>query len=186
MTEHIREASTAADFDDFARLVGEYVAWTRGRYRDDASYVDRIFGHQSLAAEIDALSTVYGRPHGRTLLAVRDDEVCGVVAYRRLADGSCEMKRLFVADRHKGLGIGRRLCEALIEAARDDGYALMRLDTGSRLDEAIAMYESLGFRRCRPHHDYPADLMAALVFMEKPLLPQDVALASFARDDRAR
>jgi len=95
--------------------------------------------------------------------------VCGAGAYRRLEDGSCEMKRLFVPAAFKGLGLGRRLARALIDAARAEGYGLMRLDTGNLLSEAIALYRSLGFRDCAPHRSYPAQLLPYLVFLELPL-----------------
>jgi hypothetical protein len=53
--------------------------------------------------------------------------------------------------------------------AKEDGYSLMRLDTGGRLVEAIKTYENLGFRNCAPYIEYPPDLMPYLVFMEAPL-----------------
>ncbi|HEY4066145.1 MAG TPA: GNAT family N-acetyltransferase [Burkholderiaceae bacterium] len=168
--EHIRPASSPSDFAAFASLVTEYVAWFRTRYHDDADFVDGIFGHQSLDAELQALPRAYAAPNGRALLAVREDgQVAGAGAYRRLPDGACEMKRLFVPARFGGHGTGRRLCNTLIASARDDGYALMRLDTGRRLLEAISMYESLGFTRCPPYHEYPAALMREIVFMELSL-----------------
>ena len=79
------------------------------------------------------------------------------------------MKRLFVPDRFRGKGHGRKLCEALIRSAKDEKFKLMRLDTGNLLTEAIALYESFGFRRCAPYNDYPEKLMPYIVFMEKPL-----------------
>jgi GNAT superfamily N-acetyltransferase len=112
---------------------------------------------------------MYGTPNGKTFLAVRDGEYCGGGAYRRLADGSCEMKRLYVADPFQGHGIGRRLAEALIRAAREEGYRLMRLDTGRLLTEAMALYRQLGFRDCPPHHAYPPELVHHLAFLELPL-----------------
>ena len=42
----------------------------------------------------------------------------------------------------------------------------MRLDTLPRLTEAIAMYETFGFRKCPPYHEYAADLMPHILFME--------------------
>jgi len=57
----------------------------------------------------------------------------------------------------------------VFDAARQAGFSLMRLDTGDRLAEAIAMCESLGFHQCDPHHAYPPELMRFLVFMEKSL-----------------
>lgn len=165
----IQVAATPSDFAAFAGLVAEYVEWCRVRYRDHPWFVERVFGHQSLADELAALPLAYSAPRGTALLFVVDGDVRGGGAIRRLADGSCEMKRLFVPDRHQGQGIGRRLCEALIAAARREGFPLMRLDTAALFAEAIALYEAFGFRRCAPHLDYPPELMQHLVFMELPL-----------------
>ncbi|MEP7207419.1 MAG: GNAT family N-acetyltransferase [Casimicrobiaceae bacterium] len=169
MDETIRPAASPADFDAFAGLIAEYVEWCRTRYRDHPRVVDQVFGYQSLAAELETLASAYGPPNGRTLLVLHDGQVCAAGAYRRLSGGSCEMKRLFVRNDFKGMGIGRRLCTALVEAARNERFERMRLDTGDLFTEAIAMYESLGFRRCAPYRHYPAALMPYLVFMEMPL-----------------
>ncbi|MEO5700570.1 MAG: GNAT family N-acetyltransferase [Casimicrobiaceae bacterium] len=169
MHEAIRPAASPADFDAFAGLIADYVEWCRARYRDHPHVVDQVFGYQSLATELETLASSYGPPEGKTLLTLCDGQVCAGGAYRRLAEGSCEMKRLFVRNDVKGRGIGRRLCTALVDAARDEGFERMRLDTGNLFTEAIAMYESLGFRRCTPYRRYPAALMPYLVFMEIPL-----------------
>lgn len=165
----IRMAATAADFGAFAALVSDYVAWCRVRYRDQPGFVDKVFGHQALATELDMLCATYSPPAGKALVADRDGEPCGAVAYRRLIDATCEMKRLVVASRFRGHGTGRALCQAIISSARDDGHRLMRLDTGHLMTEAIELYESLGFYRCAAHRAYPAELMPYLVFMELPL-----------------
>jgi ribosomal protein S18 acetylase RimI-like enzyme len=81
------------------------------------------------------------------------------------------MKRMYIPERFQGQGTGRMLCEALIAAATADGYRLMRLDTGFRNTEAIAMYESLGFRMRDAYQDYPENLLEHLRFMERPLTP---------------
>lgn len=172
-TVNIRVATTPEDFEAFAQIVMEYVEWLRHRYRDVDHLVERVFSHQSFATEVADLSTAYAPPNGTTLLAWSGGEVCGGGAYRRLADGTCEMKRLFVRDRHHGRGIGRRLCVALIEAARADGFPLMRLDTGDRMTEAIGLYASLGFVSAAPHHVYPDDVVPYMAFMELPLTRSD-------------
>ena len=169
MPETIHAAATASDYSAFAGLIREYVAWSRARYQGDAWFIEQTFSHQSLQAELENLSVSYGPPNGETLLALSDGQICGGVAYRRLSDEICEMKRLFVPDRFRGRGTGRRLCEAIIASARDAGFRLMRLDTGNLLTEAIGMYQSIGFRVCAPYHQYPEPLMPYLVFMEMPL-----------------
>jgi len=167
----ISPARSPSDYEAFGMLVSEYVAWCRRRYQHDAWFVDQAFGHQGLDRELRELAITYGSPNGKTLLARRDGELCGGGAYRRLPDGTCEMKRLYVSDRFRGHGIGRMLGRGLIESARAEGYPLMRLDTGNLLTEAIALYRAMGFRHCPPHRSYPPELLPYLVFMEMSLTP---------------
>ena len=169
MRDSIDAATTASDYGAFAGLIREYVEWSRARYPELAWFMDQAFSHQSLDSELEALSVCYGPPNGKTLLARRDGQICGCGAYRRLSDGICEMKRLYVPERFRGQGTGRRLCQAINASARDAGFRLMRLDTGNFLTEAIGMYQSIGFRVCAPYHQYPDHLMPYLVFMQMPL-----------------
>lgn len=169
MRESFFAASAPGDYEAFAVLVGEYIGWCRSRYQHDAAFVAQVFGYQQLDQELRQLATIYGPPNGTTLLVRCDGQIVGGGAFRRLADGSCEMKRLYVSDRFKGRGIGRRLADALVNAARSDGFRLMRLDTGNLMTEAISMYRNLGFRDCAPHCEYPEKLLPYLVFMELPL-----------------
>ncbi|HTV78092.1 MAG TPA: GNAT family N-acetyltransferase [Steroidobacteraceae bacterium] len=169
MAELIYPARTAGDYAAFSTLVGEYIGWCRTRYRHDSGFVEQVFGHQDLDRELRQLASAYGPPNGRTLLARSDDVVCGAGAFRKLPDATCEMKRLYVSERFKSRGIGRRLAQALIDAARADGFRLMRLDTANLLTEAIGLYRKLGFRDCAPYLEYPQNLLPYLVFMEMPL-----------------
>ena len=169
MVETVAVATTEAEYDAFGELIREYWAWLQSRYADLPGLVDAIGSHQALDVELSTLRDMYGPPSGRVLLALRDGEVVGGIAYRDLHDGSCEMKRLFVPERFQGHGTGRRLCLALIERAAADGYRLMRLDTGFQNAEALTMYTSLGFAECPPYHEYPAHLMPHLRFLERSL-----------------
>ena len=106
------------------------------------------------------------------LLAMREGQISGGIAYRDRHDGSCEMKRLFVPSRFQGQGTGRLLCQALLDTAADDGYRVMRLDTGSQNSEALAMYKSLGFRNALAYHERArrTSSLTHLRFLEKPLV----------------
>lgn len=169
LTEQIFTATSAADYQVFAGLVTEYLQWCRVRYQSDPRFVEEVFGYQSLEAELKTLAHVYGAPNGTTLLAHRDGVISGGGAFRRFAPGICEMKRLFVPQRFAGHGTGRLICRELMRAAANEGYTLMRLDTGNLLKEAIGLYHSMGFRECAPYREYPANLMPYLVFMEADL-----------------
>jgi len=169
MPEEISIASTASDYADFGALVRDYADWCRARFAHDAWMIDLAFSHQALDRELESLAERYGPPAGRTFLARRDGAIAGGGAYRRRSDEYCEMKRLFVPDRFRGLGVGRRLCDALVASARDDGFKAMRLDTAGQMSEAVALYEAIGFRRCAPYNEYPERLMPHMVFMELAL-----------------
>jgi len=78
-----------------------------------------------------------------------------------------EVKRMFVDERRRGLGTGRKLLEHLVMFARMSGLSVLRLETGIHQPEAIGLYERLGFARCEPFGEYREDPLS--LFMEKPL-----------------
>jgi ribosomal protein S18 acetylase RimI-like enzyme len=91
------------------------------------------------------------------------------VALRRLDEGTCEMKRLYVDDAGRGAGVGRALAEAVVQRARDLGHTTMLLDTSVEQHEAIALYRSLGFEETEAVHDVPDDMREWLVFFRLDL-----------------
>ena len=88
------------------------------------------------------------------------------MAMRPLADGVCEMKRLYIVPDARGAGIGRALALAVIEQAWRARYRFMRLDTLGRLRAAMTLYASLGFKVRDPY--YP-NLLDGVVYWEKDL-----------------
>ena len=169
MSIEIYLANGDADYTAFGMLVREYADWCRARFAHEAWMIDMAFSHQSFDSELESLPVRYGPPGGKTFLARRAGAVVGCGAYKRRTDEYCEMKRLFVPDRFRGLGLGRKLSAALIAAAKEEGFKLMRLDTAAQMSEAVALYEAIGFKRCAPYNEYPARLMPHMVFMELAL-----------------
>ena len=84
-------------------------------------------------------------PHGAFVVAyLRGEPVgCGAVKHHRGAPS--EIKRMWVADAARGLGIGRRLLAALEARALEHGARAVRLETNRNLTEAIAMYRTAGY-----------------------------------------
>ena len=127
--------------------------------------IDLCFQH--FDKELALLPGDYIPPTGRLFLAMEEDTAVGCVALRRIANDICEMKRLYVRPEFRGTGFGRTLTQTIIQAAREIGYGRMRLDTlPGKMDRAIAMYRSLGFKEIESYYDNPVE---QAVFMELPL-----------------
>jgi ribosomal protein S18 acetylase RimI-like enzyme len=127
-----------------------------GLFEAYAASLDFDLGYQDFAGELAGMPGKYAAPAGELLLARdREGRSLGCVALRPLADGTCEMKRLYVAPQARGLGVGRALVEAVIDRAARIGYREMRLDTHPSMTEAITLYRNLGFRPVEPYYGTP-------------------------------
>ena len=121
-------------------------------------------GFQDFEEEIADMRGHYGSPDGCILLAFYDDKRAGCVALRKLEEGICEMKRLYVRPEFRGLGIGTTLSEKIIDEAQLIGYDKMRLETLSSMTEAISIYRNTGFHDIEPYRYNP---FQDAVFLEK-------------------
>lgn len=130
-------------------------------FRQYAAGLGFDLAFQGFEEELKNLPQMYGPPAGCLLLAVSPDgEAAGCVGLRRLADGACEMKRLYVKPDIHGQGLGRRLAEAVIAEAGRLGYAAMRLDTVAEMTAANALYRSMGFRQIPAYRYNPIETAA--------------------------
>ena len=95
-------------------------------------------------------------PAGSLLVAYlhREPVGCGAVKHHR-DQGWSEIKRVWVADSVRGLGLGRRLLAELEGRARAAGSSTVRLDTHRSLTEAAALYRSAGYREIAAYNDNP-------------------------------
>lgn len=106
---------------------------------------------QGFEAEYKTLPGKYAPPGGALILALVDGKAAGCVALRKISEGICEMKRLYVRDNYRGLGIGKKLITMIIKEARRLNYHYIRLDTLPTMDKAQDLYISLGFYDIAPY-----------------------------------
>jgi GNAT superfamily N-acetyltransferase len=155
-------------------LVREYVRWMADRIAVDFKVcldthtIERL--HAIFRLEMPSLLS----PRGRLLLASRGNEYVGVGAFKPVDATTAELKRLYVRPEARGEGVGRALLERLIEDARAEGYHVVRLETLVFMDEAHALYRSLGFVETEMFDKSEA----ALVGLERATYYMELALRS--------
>jgi len=141
----IRDAAGPADIETVHTLFVEY-----------GESLNFSLCFQGFDEELAALPGKYAPPGGRLLLAEIAGDTAGVVGLRPAdLDGACEMKRLYLRPAFRGRGLGRRLAETAIAAAREAAYGKMVLDTVETMAEAGALYRDLGFVEIPPYYDNP-------------------------------
>jgi ribosomal protein S18 acetylase RimI-like enzyme len=139
----------AGEMDLVRVLFLEYQAWLG---------VDLCF--QGFDEELAGLPGAYAPPGGGIWIARAGDAdptVAGIVALRPQAQYRAEMKRLWLRPDFRGRGLGRRLAETAIAAARQAGYRRLCLDTLGQMDAARNLYADLGFQEIPAYYDNPLD-----------------------------
>ena len=158
--------------DDAAHL-----SHVRSLFSEYASTLSVDLGFQDFEAELAQLPGDYAPPRGAIWLALigadsqrpagaavqRADglwaAVAGCCALRPLDTvdhvNAAEMKRLYIRPAFRGLGLGRQLAEAVLDAARHAGYSCVLLDTLDDMEAARALYEELGFVEVPPYYHNP-------------------------------
>jgi putative acetyltransferase len=140
---------------DVRRMIAESDAYMQGLYPSESNH---LVDAEALAAS----DTVF-------LVARRNGELLGSVAFRVITPGHAEMKRMFVRREARGIGLGRRLLLALEHAARQKHIGRISLETGIKQPEAIGLYRASGYQDCPPFGAYTLDPLS--LFMTKHLQP---------------
>lgn len=135
-----RPMQSQADADAFRTLNEEWIA---SLFRLEEK--DRV-----------TLSDPHGKiiaPGGQVYVAADGQVVVGCAALIRFGDGVFELSKMAVSPPTRGQGIGRRLLAYVIEQARAMGAHTLFLGSSTKLQNAVHLYEALGFR-----HVLPSDL----------------------------
>lgn len=112
-------------------------------------------------SRLDPATLIAAKPHelrppaGLLLVAYLHSEPVGCGAVKHHADAPSEIKRMWVAETARGLGIGRRLLAELEASAARSGATRARLETNRRLTEAISLYRSAGYVEVAAFNDEP-------------------------------
>lgn len=112
---------------------------------------------QNYEEEVSHLELKYGMPQGRLYLAYYNAEPAGCIGLRRIDEGNCEMKRLYVRPAFRGRGIGAKLVKQVIADAKEIGYSYMLLDTLPFLQSAIRLYQAYGFYEIPQYNNSPVE-----------------------------
>lgn len=145
----------------------------RAELRPDFERLNRLWleGHSLLEA-VDLEYLQEPERHilatgGQVFFAMQGSVVIGTCAAIRISSTTFELAKLSVDPSARGRGLGRRLCEAVLEYARQAGATEIVLTSHTALVAAIRLYESMGFK----HEPLPADVRyeTANVFMRLTL-----------------
>jgi GNAT superfamily N-acetyltransferase len=99
--------------------------------------------------ELGLTAAMFDPPAGVFLIArteSRAEPIAGA-GLRSVAPGTGEVRRLWVDSAWRGRGIGREVMTRVEDAASDLDLSVLRIETGDRQPEAVALYESLGWER---------------------------------------
>jgi putative acetyltransferase len=97
---------------------------------------------------------MFEAPHGAFLAARIDGRAVGCGGIARFDEARGELKRMYVEPGSRGLGLGRRLLDALEVEARRLGYVAVVLETGNLQPEALGLYTSSGYERIPCYEPY--------------------------------
>ncbi|MEL6972617.1 MAG: GNAT family N-acetyltransferase [Bacteroidota bacterium] len=152
----LRTATTESDYNIAMQLFQEYAA--------DLGF-DLSF--QNFDQELATIGQQYGPPSGTLSIVLgEDDSPLGCAGIKKFEGTICELKRMYLRPEARGQGVGKKLLQELIAAAKELGYIKMRLDTLPSMSSAIGLYKSFGFYEIEAYRYNP---FAEAVFFELDL-----------------
>ena len=102
----------------------------------------------------------------KIVFALRGSEALGCCALLRIEAGAFEVAKMAVTEAARGQGVGRRVLEFAIAVARASGASRLYLETNGKLQPAIRLYESVGFRHVPAERVVPSSYARVDVYME--------------------
>jgi putative acetyltransferase len=118
-------------------------------------------------ADLDDLALNYFRGGG--CFEVVEDaakRIVGCAGLYPLSPCRAELCKMYLEKSARGLGLGKRLLEDVLAAARKSGFREVWLETNSSLTEAIGLYRKYGFQPVDAGHLLPRCDVAYLLGLE--------------------
>ena len=145
--------------EEASQLIAELDAYLRPLYPIESQHGYSI---EKLVAQRVEFFVVYhdGEPAGCGGVQIIRDPNEPVRCYG-------EIKRMYVRDRFRGLGLARRMLAHLEQVASDMGATRMRLETGIYQPEAITLYEKCGYHQIPPFGKYPPNDPLSLCYEKR-------------------
>lgn len=157
----ISQAESESDLRSARELLQEYCDWVVSVEKE------AIMGPplQGLQDEIKTLPSHYALPKGRLLLLKVDRKPAGCVCLKPREQDMAEVKRLYVRPAFRGMALGRKLVERIVEEGRKEGYKRLILDSHVSMTSAHRLYREAGFTATDPFPGYPEHLVPVALFM---------------------
>jgi GNAT superfamily N-acetyltransferase len=169
-TARLRQAAFPADAEAVGTLFGAYVDFlTRRAPAEVVAPILSKYPPEGRADAVAEFASVHAPPHGALLLVELGGRAAGCGMMTLIDGETAELARIYLAPEARGQGLGRRLVDALLDAARTAGARRAVLDTGGPLTEAITLYRSMGFAETAPYHDAYPELQPHLMFFARDL-----------------
>ena len=97
-----------------------------------------------------------------------NEKAVGCGCFKKYNTNTVELKRMFVSQEARGLGLAQRIIKELEDEARTQGFETMILETLYKQIEAISLYQKVGFEIVENYEPYVG--LANSVCMSKSII----------------
>ena len=165
MSDHITiRQATQDDLVAVRALCWDYRTGLLRIAGDRRDVVEADYSQRQFETIMDSLPQLHARPDGAIFAGDVEGSALGCAMTHRIDAQSCEIKRLFVDPAARGKGLAERLVTSAMRQARADGYTRMVLDSLIWLEDALRLYDRLGFAPCPPYYPLQPAFADLLVF----------------------
>ena len=173
----ILPAQSAQDFEAAALLSRGLAEWDALAVEPHGISAEEVMTIFHPARSVGELTTKFGAGEASFLIARWDGTTAGCLAFDPFDDDTMEIQKFFVDARFRGKGIGRRLMATALDSMSKGRRGVVILHTAFYMTDAIALYESAGFRRCPRYRETPVHVSHTDVFMSRRLPALEAAIS---------